>query len=111
MVKHEHTRGSGGMLPQENLIFRSSKTAGNAPKSRILLILSLSMGIHLYSSIKKNSYSTRCTRLKLALHVRDLVEFCHTLQTGLMLLTATSSILRAFRCKQTACLRLSVHYC
>ena len=41
------------MLPQENLIFRSSKTAGNAPKSRILLILSLSMGIHLYSSIKK----------------------------------------------------------
>ena len=43
----------GGMLPQENLIFRSSKTAGNAPKSRILLILSLSMGIHLYSSIKK----------------------------------------------------------
>ena len=53
MVKHEHTRGSGGMLPQENLIFRSSKTAGNAPKSRILLILSLSMGIQLYSSIKK----------------------------------------------------------
>ena len=98
------------MLPQENLIFRSSKTAGNAPKSRILLILSLSMGMQLYSSIK-NSYSTRCTRLKLALHARDLVEFCQTLQTGLMLLTATSFILRAFRCKQTACLRLSVHYC
>ena len=52
MVKHEHTRGSGGMLPHENLIFRSSKTAGNAPKSRILLILSLSMGMHLYFSIK-----------------------------------------------------------
>ena len=23
-----------------------------------------------------------CTRLKLALHAQDLVEFCHTLQTG-----------------------------
>ena len=48
-MKHEHTRGSGGMLPQENLKFRSSKTAGNAPKTRILLILSLSMGIPPYS--------------------------------------------------------------
>ena len=33
------------MLPRENLKFRSSKTAGNAPKTRILLILSLSIGI------------------------------------------------------------------
>ena len=40
------------MLPLENLKFRSSKTAGNAPKSCILLILSLSMGMHLYSGIK-----------------------------------------------------------
>ena len=48
-MKHEHTRGSGGMLPRENLKFRSSKTAGNAPKTRILLILSLSMGIPPYS--------------------------------------------------------------
>ena len=62
MVKHEHTRGSGGMLPQENLIFRSSKTAGNAPKSRILLILSLSMGIQLYSSIKKKTRIARGAR-------------------------------------------------
>ena len=48
-MKHEHTRGSGGMLPRENLKFRSSKTAGNAPKTRILLILSLSIGIPPYS--------------------------------------------------------------
>ena len=71
--------GSGGMFLRENLKFRSSKTAGNAPKTRILLILSLSMGMHPYSGINK-SYSTGCTRLKLALHARDLVEFCHTLQ-------------------------------
>ena len=44
-MKHEHTRGSGGMLPRENLKFRSSKTARNAPKTRILLIPSLSIGI------------------------------------------------------------------
>ena len=43
---------SGGMLPRENLKFRSSKTAGNGPKSRILLIVSLSMGMHPYSGIK-----------------------------------------------------------
>ena len=48
-MKHEHTRGTGGMLPRENLKFRSSKTARNAPKTRILLILSLSMGIPPYS--------------------------------------------------------------
>ena len=40
------------MLPLENLKFRSSKTAGNVPKSCILLILSLSMGMHSYSGIK-----------------------------------------------------------
>ena len=43
MVKHEHTRG----VPAEHLKLRSSKTAGNAPKTRILLILSLSLGIPL----------------------------------------------------------------
>ena len=48
-MKHEHTRGSGGMLRRENLKFRSPKTAGNAPKIRILLILSLSIGIPPYS--------------------------------------------------------------
>ena len=31
---------------------------------------------------RKKSYCTRCTWLKLALHTRDLAEFCHTLQTG-----------------------------
>ena len=41
--------GSGGMLPRENLKFRSSKTAGNMPKTRILLILSLYIGIPPYS--------------------------------------------------------------
>ena len=70
---------SGGMLPWENLVFRSSKTAGNAPKSCILLILSLSMGMYPYSGM----YCTQRKRLKLALHARDLVEFCHTLQTGI----------------------------
>ena len=48
-MKHEHTRGSGGMLPRENLKFKSSKTARNAPKTRILLILSFSIGILPYS--------------------------------------------------------------
>ena len=48
-MKHEHTRESGGMLSRENLKFRSPKTAGNAPKTRILLILSLSIGIPPYS--------------------------------------------------------------
>ena len=43
---------SGGVLPWENLKFRSSKTAGNAPKSCILLILSLPMGRHPYSGIE-----------------------------------------------------------
>ena len=60
MVKHEHTRGCGGMFPQENLKFRSSKTAGNAPKSRILLILILSMGMHLYSGIKNHIARSAC---------------------------------------------------
>ena len=40
------------MLPPENLKFRSSKTAGKAPKTRIFLILSLSIGMHPYSGIK-----------------------------------------------------------
>ena len=44
--------GSGGLLPRENLEFRSSKTAGKAPKTRIFLILSLSMGMHPHSGIK-----------------------------------------------------------
>ena len=44
--------GSGGTLPWENLKFRSSKTDGNVPKTRILLILILSMGMHLYCGIK-----------------------------------------------------------
>lgn len=48
-VKLEHTRGSGGMLPRENLKFRSSKTDGKGPKTRTL---SLSMGMHPYSGIK-----------------------------------------------------------
>ena len=39
------------MLPQVNVKFRSSKTAGNAPKTCILLIQSLSMGVHLYYGI------------------------------------------------------------
>ena len=39
------------MLPRENLKFRSSKTAGNAPKTCTLLILSLSMDIHRYSAV------------------------------------------------------------
>ena len=37
------------MLSRENLKFRSPKTAGNAPKTRIILILSLSIGIPPYS--------------------------------------------------------------
>ena len=49
MVKYEHTRGVREHASPENLKFRSSKTAGNAPKTRILLILSLSMGIPPYS--------------------------------------------------------------
>ena len=116
------------MLPRENLKFRSSKTAGNAPKTCTLLILSLSMDIHPYSAVpdpdleirggggakaglpKKffgsfgpqfgpkirggwaplldlplfwcnKSYCTWCMWLNL--HARELVEFYHTLQTGL----------------------------
>ena len=117
------------MLPRENLKFRSSKTAGNAPKTCTLLILSLSMDIHSYSAVpdpdleirgggggrrpahQKNflgpsalslvqklkggwaplldlplfwcnkSYCTWCMWLNL--HARELVEFYHTLQTGL----------------------------
>ena len=52
MLKHEHTRGVCGHTPAGKLKFRSPKTAGNAPKSFILLILSLSMGMHRYSGIK-----------------------------------------------------------
>ena len=37
------------MLPRENLKVWSPKTAGNAPKTRILLKRSLSMGIPPYS--------------------------------------------------------------
>ena len=46
--------GSGAFSrwAQENLKFRSSKTAGNAPKSRILLILRHYVGMHLYYGIK-----------------------------------------------------------
>ena len=51
---------SGGMLPWENLVFRSSKTAGNAPKSCILLILSLSMGRDPYSGIKNRIARGAC---------------------------------------------------
>ena len=59
-MKHEHTNklGSLGHAPPRKFeIFRSSKTAstGNAPKTRILLILSLSMGMHPYSG------TTNCT--------------------------------------------------
>ena len=39
------------MPPPRKFEIRSSKTTGNAPKTRILLILSLSMGIHLYSAV------------------------------------------------------------
>ena len=48
------------------------------PKPCILLILSLSMG-HAPVFWYNKSY---CARLKLALQEWDLVEFCHTLQTG-----------------------------
>ena len=44
--------GACSRWAQENLKFRSSKTAGNAPKYRILLILSHSVGMHLYYGIK-----------------------------------------------------------
>ena len=54
-VKLEHTRGSGGMLPRENLKFRSSKTDGKGTKTRTFLILSLSMGMHPYSGIKSRA--------------------------------------------------------
>ena len=59
-MKHEHTNklGSLGHAPPRKFeIFRSPKTAstGNAPKTRILLILSLSMGMHPYSG------TTNCT--------------------------------------------------
>ena len=46
------TRGVWGHAPPGKFeIFRSSKTAsaGNAPRTRIRLILSLSMGMHPYS--------------------------------------------------------------
>ena len=46
------SRGVWGHAPPRKFeIFRSSKTAstGSAPKTRILLILSLSMGMHPYS--------------------------------------------------------------
>ena len=38
-----------GMLPRKNLKFMSIKTAGNSPKTRILLIFSLSVGMHPFS--------------------------------------------------------------
>ena len=67
------------MLPWENLKFRSSKTAGNAPKTCILLIYTEPLFGHAPVFWYKKSYSTR---LKLALHAQDLLEFCHTLETG-----------------------------
>ena len=48
------------MLPRENLKFRSSKTAGNAPETRILLILCFSMGMHQYSGSKNRIASGAC---------------------------------------------------
>ena len=60
MVKYEHTRGVREHASPENLKFRSSKTAGNAPKSCILLILSLSMGRHPYSGIKNRIARGAC---------------------------------------------------
>lgn len=42
------------MLPWENLKLRSSKTAGNVPKTFIFLILSFSIGIHPYSGTTNN---------------------------------------------------------
>ena len=61
MVEHEHTREvQGDMLPWENLKFRSSKTAGNAPETRILLILSFSMGMHQYSGSKNRIARGAC---------------------------------------------------
>ena len=69
MVKHEHTRG----FPAEHLKLRSSKTAGNAPKTHILLILSLSLGIplilvqqivlHVVHTAKIGSARTRSCRV------------------------------------------------
>ena len=40
-----------GYAPPRKFEIRSSKKTGNATKTRILLILSLSMGIHLYSAV------------------------------------------------------------
>ena len=51
MVKYEHTRGVQEHASLENLKFRSSKTAGNAPKTRVLLILSPSMCMHPYPDV------------------------------------------------------------
>ena len=51
MVKYEHTRGVQEHASPENLKFRSSITAGNAPKTRVLLILSPSMCMHPYSDV------------------------------------------------------------
>ena len=50
----------GHALTRENLKFRSSKTAGNAPKTRILLILSFSMGMHPYSGLKNGIARGAC---------------------------------------------------
>ena len=65
------------MLLRENLKFRSSKTAGNVPKTRILLILSLSMGIHPYSGINKSYYTVKMGSAR----ARSRLVQCHnTLQ-------------------------------
>ena len=60
MVKYEHTRGVREHACPENLKFRSSKTAGNAPKTRILLILSFSVGMHPYSGLKNRIARGAC---------------------------------------------------
>lgn len=52
------------------------------------------------------SYCTRCTRLKMALHAWDLVEFRHTLQTGL------NSLFRApfIGVEPSSCLQVHVSF-
>ena len=73
--------GSRGILPSENLKFRSSKTAAKVPKTPILSNTQPLYG-HTPVFWYKKWYCTRCTQLKLALRARDLVEFYHTLQSG-----------------------------
>lgn len=55
--------GSGGLLPRENLKFRSSERAGKAPKTRIFLILMQPFYGHAPAFWYKKSCCKGCTRL------------------------------------------------